>query len=39
MEYTLKLLDGTVAVSTEAQGKTALFRPGDGGLSDALVQQ
>lgn len=39
LDYTLKLSDGSVADSTEAQGKPALFRLGDGSLSDALEQQ
>lgn len=39
LDYTLKLSDGSVADSTEAQGKPALFRLGDGSLTDALEQQ
>ena len=33
LDYTLKLSDGSVADSTEAQGKPALFRLGDDSLS------
>lgn len=36
LDFTLKLADGSVADSTEAQGKPALFRLGDGSLSPEL---
>lgn len=38
VHFTLKLEDGSVAESTSASGKPALFRLGDGSLSDALEQ-
>lgn len=36
LHFTLKLDDGSTAESTRANGKPALFRLGDGSLSDAL---
>ena len=36
LHFTLKLEDGSTAESTRANGKPALFRLGDGSLSDAL---
>jgi FKBP-type peptidyl-prolyl cis-trans isomerase SlpA len=38
MHFILKLDDGSTAESTHLQGKPALFRLGDGSLSDALEQ-
>lgn len=38
VHYTLKLQDGTTAESTPANGKPALFRLGDGSLSQQLEQ-
>ncbi|RWR00576.1 peptidylprolyl isomerase [[Pantoea] beijingensis] len=38
VHFTLKLDDGSTAESTRANGKPALFRLGDGSLSDALEQ-
>ncbi|WP_313589461.1 FKBP-type peptidyl-prolyl cis-trans isomerase [Pantoea septica] len=39
LHFTLKLEDGSVAESTSASGKPALFRLGDGSLSAALEQE
>lgn len=39
VHFSLILADGSVAESTRAQGKPALFRLGDGTLSTALEQQ
>ena len=36
LHFTLKLEDGSTAESTRVNGKPALFRLGDGSLSDAL---
>ncbi|TFT56558.1 FKBP-type peptidyl-prolyl cis-trans isomerase, partial [Proteus mirabilis] len=36
LNFTLKLADGSVAESTQAHGKPALFRLGDESLSPAL---
>ncbi|WP_205952632.1 FKBP-type peptidyl-prolyl cis-trans isomerase [Pantoea stewartii] len=38
LHFVLKLEDGSVAESTRASGKPALFRLGDGSLSGALEQ-
>lgn len=38
VHFTLKLEDGSVAESTRAGGKPALFRLGDGSLSEGLEQ-
>ncbi|QKJ85781.1 Peptidyl-prolyl cis-trans isomerase [Paramixta manurensis] len=38
VHFTLKLEDGSTAESTRANGKPALFRLGDGSLSDGLEQ-
>lgn len=38
LHFTLKLEDGSIAESTAASGKPALFRLGDGSLSAALEQ-
>ncbi|CDG98978.1 FKBP-type peptidyl-prolyl cis-trans isomerase [Xenorhabdus bovienii] len=39
LHFTLKLDDGLTADSTYSQGKPALFRLGDGSLSEPLEQQ
>ncbi|MEX0446339.1 FKBP-type peptidyl-prolyl cis-trans isomerase [Xenorhabdus sp. SGI246] len=39
LHFTLKLDDGSTADSTYSQGKPALFRLGDGSLSEPLEQQ
>ncbi len=39
VHFTLTLEDGSTAESTRTHGKPALFRLGDGSLSDALEQQ
>jgi FKBP-type peptidyl-prolyl cis-trans isomerase SlpA len=39
VHFTLKLEDGSTAESTRGNGKPALFRLGDGSLSDALENQ
>ncbi|HCH50569.1 TPA: FKBP-type peptidyl-prolyl cis-trans isomerase [Escherichia coli] len=39
LNFTLKLADGSVAESTQAHGKPALFRLGDESLSPALEAQ
>ncbi len=39
VHFTLKLEDGSTAESTRNNGKPALFRLGDGSLSDGLEQQ
>ncbi|MEG3135304.1 FKBP-type peptidyl-prolyl cis-trans isomerase [Rouxiella sp. T17] len=39
VHFTLKLEDGSTAESTLSHGKPALFRLGDGSLSDALENQ
>lgn len=39
VHFTLKLEDGSTAESTRSNGKPALFRLGDGSLSDALENQ
>ncbi|KQN58070.1 FKBP-type peptidyl-prolyl cis-trans isomerase [Erwinia sp. Leaf53] len=39
VHFTLKLADGSTAESTRSNGKPALFRLGDGSLSDGLESQ
>lgn len=39
VHFTLKLEDGSTAESTRGNGKPALFRLGDGSLSDALENE
>ncbi|MDR0218414.1 MAG: FKBP-type peptidyl-prolyl cis-trans isomerase [Enterobacteriaceae bacterium] len=39
LHFTLKLNDGSTADSTYSQGKPALFRLGDGSLSEPLEQE